>query len=670
MPESCSNSAQDMAIRHVSGPMQVLAGPGSGKTYLTIHRVRHLIRNYGIPPEHILVITFTKAAAAEMEQRFLTLTEAAYPQVHFGTFHAVYYHILRNSLNIPLYLTTFEEKLSCLKHAVKDSGMEDADTFLLSCLLKKISRVKNNTEPDELMRDASFLADLGASDDATVRLFPQIFKEYCSWMEKEHKIDFDDIILRCDRLLTSKPDILAFWQKQFSFILIDEFQDISPLQYRIIRMLASPEDNLFVVGDDDQSVYGFRGAGPDIMRQFMMDYPQAKQLTLSVNYRCAESIVHAAGTVIAANKNRYEKKIISGKSGDINGKVNILPFSSREDEHAYLTKCLKAEPTEELCKSAVIFRTNAEAAFFSRQLAACHIPFCLKEQVDNLFESPVAKDLIAYLRFADASCSRLSVNAKSDGVTAEEQGGCRADFFRIMNRPLRYICRDSAASPTVSEAVLLHYYREKPYMIKTIRQFYRELNRIAALCPYLAIDYIRRSIGYNLYLKTGCSAAEYAHNMETADSVQESAAGIQSFKEWYDGISDYTSILNHMKKQPAHMTENAPGIRLMTMHAAKGLEFEKVWLPEIREGSVPIKKASSPGQIEEERRLFYVAMTRAKTSLQILFHGTPSRFITPLFNQQVSGQMSHQSTSSSNSELSRYSSKASATSSYSASSSI
>lgn len=649
MPEDCGNTAQDMAIRHASGPMQVLAGPGSGKTYLTIRRVRHLIRSHGVSPEHILVITFAKAAAQEMERRFRKLTKGAYPSVCFGTFHAVYYRILRQSGPDNLSPASIQDKTECLKHALKNVVRPSAGKFgntdgepdlsLLSFLLKQISIVKNSETPEALLSDPSFVSAACAQEDELDGLFPAIFCEYVSLMRTAGKIDFDDMILLCGRLLAKKPDVLSSWRDRFSYILVDEFQDISPLQYRILRLLAAPRDNLFVVGDDDQSIYGFRGAGPDIMRRFMTDYPQAKQALLSANYRCGEAIVRAAGLVIAESRNRFHKEIVS--AGREKSSVRLLPFGSEEEEYRYLAECLKKLPERELADTAVIFRTNAAAASFSRRLSAERIPFFMWERTQNLFETPVAKDMIAYLRFAQSVFgqdvseeSQKSTASRVEGGNRSSGSGARADFFRIMNRPLRYICRESASGQEVCKEELLRFYENRPRMREVIDIFFAHLKRIAALRPYLAIDYIRKSAGYDRYLRDGKTAEEYGEGMRIADAVKESAAGFGTAQEWRAWIADYTKTVNDMgKERREDRKETAAGVRLMTMHASKGLEFERVWIPNAREGSLPIKKASSPRAVEEERRLFYVAMTRARTGLEILYYGTPSRFLAPLMKE-------------------------------------
>ncbi|NLL76983.1 MAG: ATP-dependent helicase [Clostridiales bacterium] len=612
MPEQNINKAQALAIEHASGPMQVLAGPGSGKTYLTIRRVRHLIRHHGVSPDKILVITFTKVAAEEMKERFLKLTEHTYPEVHFGTFHAIYFHILKQSGYSNLKLASLTDKRNYLRHILRVLGIEEEiNTEFYGKLLKAISTVKSFSSADKIS-----ISMRNNYEEQIEKQFPFIYEEYCRIMEEESKIDFDDMILLCDKLFESNPTVLSFWQKAFTHILVDEFQDISPLQYRILRRLAFPQNNIFVVGDDDQAIYGFRSAAPDIMKQFMDDYAQAKQIMLGTNYRCAGEIVKASGIVIADNRKRFDKKLTANKKES--GVVKITSCTTKEEEHRYLLECLKKMTIEELSQCAVIYRTNAEAGTFSRELVAWNIPFCIKERIDNIFETPVSQDILSYLNFA----RELFENNNNEG-----NGGHRSDFLRIMNKPSRYIQRQAVSSPTVTQKLLMDYYREKPFMQETVRNLWADLKRLSSLRPYLAIDYIRRNMGYEEYLCRGQDKEKREIIKELLDEIQQTASNCRTFKAWKEYAQEYTELL-HKKEETAKCGQE--GIHLLTMHLSKGLEYKNVYLPDIRKGVMPHRKAVLPEEVEEERRLLYVAMTRAKDFLEILHYGEPSPFIIKL----------------------------------------
>lgn len=605
MPEVQKNEAQALAIAHADGPLQVLAGPGSGKTYLTIRRIRHLICHHGISPDKILVITFTKAAASEMEQRFRSLTEHRFPQVRFGTFHAVYYSILKQSRRPGerLVLVSQADQKKYLSHIQKFFSLESFSTETEQALLQRISARKN---------DITCTMKLEAEIEA---VFPQIYAEYCRLMEEEGKLDFDDMICQCGRMLEEQPELLAGWQSAFSHILVDEFQDISMLQYRIICKLAEPERNLFVVGDDDQSIYGFRGAGPGIMQQFLKDYPEAEQLTLSINYRCPRRIVHAAGIVIRENTQRFPKQILAEKDG---GTLILKQFADREEEAAYLADQLGRILPEAQGETAVIVRTNAQTARLAPLLHRQQLSFFRKEVSGDLFCHPVAEDLLGYLQFA------RDVLWKGCGE--------RRDLLRIMNRPSRFLHRDALRNGACDELSLKRYYQGNPYMQETVEEFFCQLRRLASFRPYLGIQYVRKAMGYDQYLSEG-RREEVKDCLETADRIQKTAAACDTLEEWKQVMAEesrrYREKEAEKQKKKSH---EGSGIHLITMHASKGLEYDTVYLPSISTGYVPNPRAVGSDGLEEERRLFYVAMTRAKKRLEILYHQEPSPFLHQLLS--------------------------------------
>lgn len=623
-------SAQALAIEHASGPIQVLAGPGSGKTYLTIRRIRHLICHHGISPDKILVITFTKAAAKEMEDRFYKLTEGLYRGVSFGTFHAIYFHILKKSGygGGKLTLATAQDKWNCLKHVLNMHDVKDVDKELLGMLLKEISRQKNRGISDieyaakNIGNEKLWHTDMRYIEDEKLqRLFPSIFKEYCELMQEANKLDFDDMIFLCDKLLVEHREIKDYWQRAFSHILVDEFQDISPLQYRVLKRLAAPEHNLFVVGDDDQSIYGFRGAGPNIMRQFMKDYAEAVQLTLDTNYRSAEHIVKASLFLICDNQNRFSKQMRADR--EESGSVVLCAFQEKEEEEQYVINRLKEMSPQEQEHTAVIYRTNAQLTVLSRLLVRENIPFSSKERMDNLFEHDIAKDFLAYMQYAH------DIYEKQRDMTENQRNvmGKRRDFLRIMNKPCRYIQRCALDDGDCSERALYNFYIHKPYMQELLSRFFADLNRIAKLRPYLAIDYIRKTVGYDACLCENKGKDEREKLLEIADEIAQTASECRTLQEWMQYIALYSERLakNLREKQ-----REDKGVKLMTMHGAKGLEYDTVFLPQINAKLIPGRKAHTKEELEEERRIFYVAMTRARQRLEISYYKDPSPFLARL----------------------------------------
>ena len=329
--------------------MLVLAGPGSGKTAVITERTARLVGS-GIPGSRILVVTFTRAAALEMKNRFRETAGNSAGQVTFGTFHGVFYGILRNTYHINGNNILSEEEKRRLLTELLDQFYpeEDREADLPSGLAREISTVKCGRIQVE-----NYYSSLLPEE-----AFRRVYKAYRRWMEENRKLDFDDIMAECYRLFRQHPEILSHWQKTFQYILVDEFQDISPIQYDIVRMLAAPENNLFIVGDDDQSIYRFRGASPEIMLRFPRDYPQAGTVTLNLNYRCTPEILEAAGRLIRRNQKRFPKDLKAfQKSG---APVRLLRFQDSREELKYVAEDIRRSldrgcPPEE---TAVLFRTN------------------------------------------------------------------------------------------------------------------------------------------------------------------------------------------------------------------------------------------------------------------------------------------------------------------------
>lgn len=314
---------QQEAVRHKDGPAMILAGPGSGKTTVVVSRVRHLIESCQVHPSEILVITFTRAAAREMKERFLGLMGAGRTEVSFGTFHAVFFQILKYAYGYTANnILREEEKYQFLRDSVRKCNLElDDEAEFISDVTAEIGRVKN---------ERANLQEYKATSCNT-SIFLKIYHDYDNRLRRSNKIDFDDMLVYCYELLQERSDILRAWQRKFRYILVDEFQDINRLQYEITRLLAAPEQNLFIVGDDDQSIYRFRGAKPEIMLHFEADYPGAKRVVLGTNYRSTRQIVEGAEKVIANNQERFPKKLRAA-GGDGFGIVTRT-FADQEEEN-------------------------------------------------------------------------------------------------------------------------------------------------------------------------------------------------------------------------------------------------------------------------------------------------------------------------------------------------
>ncbi|MEF2764144.1 MAG: ATP-dependent helicase [Mediterraneibacter sp.] len=606
------NQAQKKAVSHGEGPCLVLAGPGSGKTLTIVNRIKYLLEEYKVRPEEILVVTFTRFAAAEMKSRLCALMGKQTLPVTVGTFHGIYYGILKWAYRMGQQnILSEEEKYQILRSAAGKQKMEvfDEEDFIQD-IAAEIGKIKNNRiDPDEFV-----------SEKCSADAFREIYREYERQRKKLRKIDFDDMLVLCCELFTSRPDVLAAWQKKFRYILIDEFQDINGIQYDVIRMLALPENNLFVVGDDDQAIYGFRGADSSLMFRFREDYPEAAQILLGTNYRSTANIVRNSLKVIEHNEHRFQKDLKASR--DNGACIHVQELKDPNEEAQYILDEIEKKEQEGTApeKIAVLFRIHTDARPVVEALLERHISFQMKEHLPNLYNHFIGKDIQAYFRLA----------------LGERK---RQDFLQVMNRPKRYIGRDSLSGNTVSFEEIRKFYCDREWMMDRVDQFEWDVKMLKKMAPYAAIQYIRKRIGYDDFLK------DYAltHNVNKADlfdvlsEIEEAAKPYASIEDWFVHVQEYTEMLRLKERQRSLKQE---GVRLMTIHAAKGLEFDAVFLIEANEGRIPYKKAKTEKETEEERRLFYVAMTRAKDLLKICYVKTkngkevsPSRFVEELLEE-------------------------------------
>lgn len=586
------NEAQSTALFHKNGPMMVLAGPGSGKTTVITHRVKKLLEQ-GVNPSGILVITFTKAAATEMKERFYQLTEgiqADYRKISFGTFHSIFYQILKLAYRFPAGNVLGEEdKRGFFKDFLAKSELEVEDeSEFISSVINEISYVKGSRID----------LDYYYSQNCPEEWFKKLYTGYEDMLRITGKIDFDDMLIMCYELFTQRPDILSAWQRKFQYILVDEFQDINRIQYEIVRMLALPENNLFIVGDDDQSIYRFRGAKPEIMLGFMKDYPDAKQVLLAENYRSTKNIVQTSLKLIGRNKVRYEKALVPvhGAGRPVETVVYENPLREMEDVARKLRLYVQAGYHYE--DMAVLFRASSGSGLLAEKLMEYNIPFVMRDAIPNLYSHWIAKDFFVYLSLGAGSRKR-------------------SDFFRIMNRPNRYFSRDAFDTTEISLDAVKSFYQDKDWMEARVCDLESDIITIGRLKPAAAINYIRKAVGYDQYLK------EYAEFRrlkpeelyEIADQLAESAVGFETFAQWQEHIAQYEEALKEQKRGNSEKAE--AGVTLSTMHSAKGLEYRIVFIIDANERICPHHKAALPADIEEERRLFYVAMTRAKERLHL-----------------------------------------------------
>ncbi|MBO6260571.1 MAG: ATP-dependent helicase [Lachnospiraceae bacterium] len=631
------NNEQRRAVMHLDGPMMVLAGPGSGKTFVITRRIRNMIQS-GIAPESILVITFTKAAAVEMQERFESLMDDEISGVTFGTFHGIYFNFLKKSLGYSASdIVTEKEKRRFIKEALSSYPMVNADDFTMTYLLDSFSKIKNDGIEPERYESPCRLVDK--------ENFEKIYYDYAEIMRIAGKIDFDDMVLKCWQLFSVNPEILEMWRARFKYILIDEFQDINPMQYEVIRMLAAPLNNLFIVGDDDQSIYGFRGSCPQIMLDFPKEFKGAESVLLKYNYRSIPEVVNTACKLIGHNKNRFKKTLMAANKG--NGGVNVLAFKDKKEETEGVINLVKTG-LRFLDRNdiALIFRTNSSAGIYAKALSEAGIQYYMREKIKNIFYGTIAKDLMAVLAYANGKKTR-------------------ENLLRFMNKPVRYIrrCdiddrinadgkgaegrgyeggkgylrdkRDNAGRRDFGcpgyLICMLHDPEIKDYVKKNVKELIYHLDTLCGMHPFAGMNYIRKVMGYEAFMikeneKRGIPKDETINEL---DEITDSAKNTDNYLHWLESIEEYEESLKNAQNE-----ESRDGVQLMTMHGSKGLEYRMVIIPDMNEGNIPSKKCEKPAELEEERRVFYVAMTRAKEKL-FLCHLeknrekriTPSRFL-------------------------------------------
>ena len=600
------NKAQIQAIQHNKGPCMVIAGPGSGKTTVLTHRVRYLIDRCGVKPSDILVITFTKAAAEQMKFKFKGLSEGRSSAVTFGTFHAVFFTILKAAYNYSARcIITPQVQHEFVKDQIHRLELEyDDEKEAVDGVLSEISCVKGE--------------DVNIDEYESRCIPPQSFRimyrAYDDMLVRKHLIDFDDMIVQCRELLMQREDYRRAWQNKYKYILIDEFQDINKAQFDVVRILADEYRNLFVVGDDDQSIYGFRGSAPQIMLDFNKYYSDAVRIDMCINYRSTGNIVFASRAVAEENEHRYYKDITTYNSqGDT---VSVYEFNSLNDEKAFLVSEIRRLIDTGIAADdiAVLSRTNVIGNMYMSRLESDGIPCCDYSVVQDIYEHWISKDILTYIRIALGSRERI-------------------DFLRIINKPLRYISRSYITQPADINA-LKRGYEGNEQMSKQVEKLVSDISMIRSMSPFAAVNYIRKGVGYDEYIRNYIyeHKADKEELYNVLDELAHRASQYMSLSQWLDGIVEY---IRQCDKDRQNNT--ADGVHMLTMHGSKGLEYKIVLVMDVCEGIIPYNKSILDEQIEEERRLFYVAMTRAKEKLYLLYpkqrynkDTTRSRFIEEL----------------------------------------
>ena len=594
---------QMRAITALGAPMLVVAGPGSGKTTVITHRIKFLIESAGVAPADILVITFTRAAAGEMESRFKKLTPGNSYSVRFGTFHSIFYWIIKTAYNLNnSSVISEEDKRIIVEKILTGMGLSyDNKEDIISSILAQISLVKC----DMIDIDNYYSKDL--PDKVFRELYVRLDKE----LKRTGRIDFDDMMVMCYELLISRQDILNRLRREFKYILVDEFQDCNRIQYEILILLSKPGNCVYAVGDDDQSVYGFRGARPEIMRRYRTDFPDALEVYLGINYRSDRKITELSSRLIQKNKSRFNKQLTSYSSDT--GNVQIIYPKNTKEENDMLVSMISKHRADgiPLERQAVLYRTNLQPRRLVYKLEQFNIPYTISDTMPNIFSHFAVRNILDYMHIAMGDNSRST-------------------FLRIMNKPGRYISRENLLEDPVDYDRLRWRLRDKEYVIERIDKLVADIKLLARMKPYAALNFIRGFMGYDEYLKEYADyrSLDVSEFYDILDEFSMMISDMNSYGELFQFIEEYTLLISKQKKK------NSDGIRLMTMHGAKGLEFDCVYIIDAVEGITPYKKSKSQPELEEERRMFYVAMTRAKHELYMFVpqqgaHGSyeKSRFI-------------------------------------------
>jgi len=586
------NKSQIQAISHMDGPAMVLAGPGSGKTTVITHRIKNLIEKAEVRPENILVVTFTKAAAISMQKRFSTLMNGGKGQlVTFGTFHSVFYKILRKSRRYEATeILSERQKTDYIREIIGRYGISSNDISELSQnIINDIGNIKGN-----MLNAQEYEPSCCKKED-----FIKVYNAYNLELKKDGKMDFDDILRECYLLLCENHTILEQWRELYKYILIDEFQDINRIQMNIIELLASPLNNIFVVGDDDQSIYGFRGARPEIMIEFKDYYPEAELIVLDVNYRSTQSIINVAGRVIENNKTRLDKCAHANNDKDF--QPDIRKFRNQVEELKFVVSKIKEYENQgiSLSEMAILVRNNSQIQEISSFLKNRKIEAESGKYRSNIYNGMVAKDILSYVRGA----------LKFDGTYFNE------DLIYVLNKPQRYISRQVVLSVNMNISAVRRIYSKN-----NIDSFLFHIEMIRKLPPQAALSYIRKGAGYEEYLRLYAIENNIPMSglLKQLEQLVQECSKFNTLEQWINSIdSAQNSEGQNFGKKSSGEGGTNNRINIMTMHGSKGLEFKAVFIVDANQGIIPTSKALRERDFEEERRLFYVAITRAIDYLNV-----------------------------------------------------
>jgi DNA helicase-2/ATP-dependent DNA helicase PcrA len=645
------NPAQRQAVQHTDGPLLILAGAGSGKTRVITYRIAHLIASQRVHPAQILAVTFTNKAAGEMKDRVERLLGPAGRGVWVSTFHSACVRILRTHaerLSYPREFVIYDagDQATLIRECVRSLGINE-DVYKPQAIARRISDLKNALATPESFRSEAQTFGMDDAVARSYRLYQDRLRAAGAW-------DFDDLLMQTVALFERAPDVLAGYQRQFRYLLVDEYQDTNFAQYRLIRLLAGERANLCVVGDDDQSIYAFRGADVRNILEFEKDFPNAAIVTLEQNYRSTRPILDAASAVVERNPSRKPKRLWTDRPGG--EKITVARLSDDEAEAGYLCRALREHMRagKVYRDFAVLYRTNAQSRALEERLRNDGIPYVIVGGL-RFYERKEIKDVVAYLRVianpADGVSLKRIVNVPSRGIGAtalERVDAYAAETGVPWSDALRKVAGDPDRLVASSRRAIDRFL--------ALSDGLRDLANRSSLSALLTAVLERTRYIESLREEFGAEAESRIEN------IQELFSAVEEFEERWSGETEAEpvgSIAGDFALESARgasslsafldqvalvsdtdaLTSAAGAVPLMTLHSAKGLEFPVVFIVGAEEGLFPHSRSlQDPDAMEEERRLCYVGMTRAKERLYLTYTGlrrlygsvqfnAPSRFL-------------------------------------------
>lgn len=590
------NEAQKKAVLHRDGPALVLAVPGAGKTTVLISRVASLISVYGVDPSNILSITFSKASALDMLGRFRsTFGKELGVTPKFSTIHSFAYFVIKEHC-----------RDRGLSYKLIEENGPNGKVPILRSIYSEISKgFLSDDKLEELLNGIGYIKNMMVSPDdfkATgVKNFSEIYMAYEDYKQKNGLIDFDDMLCLCFQFLEQNSALLNSYRKRYRYIQVDEGQDTSNIQHKIISLLAEPTNNLFIVADDDQSIYGFRGANPEYLLNFKERYPDAVIFSMNKNYRSTVDIVSAANSLIKQNKQRYDKDLVSHSSES--HPLDILKLDTQEAQYRYVLDNLVPA---ELKDTAVLFRNNLSAIPMADILDRKGISFNLKDSKLTFFNHWLLKDIVSFLK--------LSID-QSDLQSFERVYHKMKGY--ISKKGLNYVLKNMKGERSVF-SVLEIFPDLKPFQKESMRKLSLDFARLGKKRPLEALEFIESDLDYLKYLHDKSEFLGYGldSNLKLLSHIKSIASRCVSILDFLDRLQSLREILSQSK--------DSEGIFISTMHSAKGLEFKHVFIIDLINGDFPSASSIDSMKqgifepIEEERRLFYVGITRAKKHLTLL----------------------------------------------------